>query len=65
MIRLFQKNILTNTPRFYFAAQPSPYNTAPAYLTPDKIKETLGEEEYNRLVQIVKSKEEIELKLHN
>ena len=65
MIGLFQKTILRTIPRFCFATQPSPYTTAPAYLTADKIKEALGEEEYNRLVEIVKSKEQIELKLHN
>jgi len=57
MIRAFQNTLLRTIPRCYFTTQ-SPYATSPAYLTPDKIKESVGEEEYNRLADIVRTKEQ-------
>ena len=65
MIRAFQNTLLRTIPRYYFTTPQSPYATAPAYLAADKIKESLGDEEYNRLADIVKAKEQNELNLHN
>jgi hypothetical protein len=57
MIRAFQNTLVKTISRCYFTTQ-SPYATSPSYLPPDKIKESLGEEEYNRLTGIVKAKEQ-------
>jgi hypothetical protein len=63
LIRTIERTLLRTVQRCYFAEQ-THYATAPAYLTPDQIKSTLPQEDYNRLLELVQNQEQLELSHH-
>jgi len=64
LTRATQRTLLRAIQRYCFTEK-AYHATAPAYLTPDQIKETLPQEDYSRLLDLVKTREDQELSYHN